>query len=155
MEFLVDEQMQQQSNQSPSIWGSKLWAVLHAIGSLSGRSPVRIRVDEIRELLWIVNNLESIIPCQECRKHLGEYRRLRPPLAAAEDYNSWFWNFHEAVNTRLGKVGGVSLKDIIVAQNQKKVLEAWKEFARVVKIPIVALKGFERHIRLWAGFAGI
>ena len=143
-----------QLNQSPSVWGSKLWEVLHAIGSRSGRSPAKLQRDELRELQWIVDNLETIIPCKECRTHVEEYRKLTPPPEIwASDYDSWFWNFHEAVNTRLGKVG-VSFEEYKL-QNKQKVIESWKEFARVVKIPATPLKGFERHLRLWMGFAGI
>lgn len=138
--------------QSPSAWGSKLWAVLHAVGSRTGRSIPRVRADELRELQWMVQNLESIVPCNECRKHIQEYRRhVLPPDRNPGDYNLWFWNFHEAVNTRLGKVGGVPFP----LGEQPRVLDTWREFAAIVKIPTVLLKGFERHLRLWAGFAGI
>ena len=140
--------------QSPSIWGPKLWAVLHAVGSRCGRSPARIRLDELRELQWMVANLETIVPCQECRNHIQEYRRHVPlPDQDLGHYNFWFWNFHEAVNQRLGKVGVPH--DVFMNTQQKGVIEAWKEFAAIVRIPAVALKTFERHLRLWAGFAGI
>lgn len=142
--------------QNPSIWGSKLWAVLHAVGIRTGRSLPSMSRDEVRELQWIVNNLETIVSCQECRKHIQEYRRHVPsPDKKAGDYHFWFWNFHEAVNSRLGKIG---LPFESVSEVHKKgVFEAWREFEMTVKgkVSLVVLKTFERHLRLWAGFAGI
>ena len=137
--------------QSPSIWGPKLWAVLHSVGSRSGRSHVKLRIDEIRELNWMIHNLETIVPCNECRIHIEEYRKhTPPPQSDPEKYNLWIWNFHESVNHRLGKTGVPFPIGV-----QKRVFEAWKEFTAVVKIPTAFLKNFERHLRLWAGFAGL
>jgi len=142
--------------QSPNYWGSKLWTLLHAVGTRTGRSLGRLRHDELRELQWMVANLETIVPCQECRKHIDEYRRHMPPPSDAGEtagYNFWFWNFHEAVNHRLGKEGITF--ETLMSLKQVGVFEAWKEFTRVVRIPSLILKNFERHLRLWAGFAGI
>jgi hypothetical protein len=142
------------SQQSPSIWGAILWELLHAIGVRTGRSPHRLRADELRTLRWLVNHLESIVPCQECRAHIEEYRRFHPPPDESPgDYNEWFWQFHEAVNQRLGKVG-ISFSEVC-SRPQRGVIETWKEFLAIVKLPAVSVKAFDRHIRLWMGFAGI
>ena len=146
------------SQQSPSIWGAKLWDVLHAIGSKTGRSPHRLRADELRSLRWLVDHLETIVPCQECRTHIEEYRRQHPPPPfSPADYNEWFWEFHEAVNHRLGKVG-IPFSEVVSSSSsdsRRDVIGAWKEFLAVVKLPSVAVKAFDRQIRLWIGFAGI
>jgi len=140
--------------QSPSIWGAKLWALLHAIGLRTGRSPYRLRADEMRTLQWLVGHLETIVPCQECRTHIEEYRRRHPvPDQSPEDYNYWLWEFHEAVNHRLGKVG-IPFSELSL-EGLPNVINAWKDFLSVVKLPAAAMKAYDRHIRLWVGFAGI
>ena len=83
-------------------WGPSAWAILHALGERSGKGLERCRVDEQREMRWMIDNLEKIIPCHACVRHIVEYRRRNP---LSDDYKTWLWNFHEAVNQRLGKVG--------------------------------------------------
>jgi hypothetical protein len=58
------------------------------------------------------------------------------------------------VNNRLGKVG-IPFSEICSSESLPGVIGAWKEFLAVVKLPAVATKAFDRHIRLWIGFAGI
>jgi len=137
----------------PSVWGPVLWEVLHAVGAQGGRSPASIRGDEERELKWLFNNLESVIPCAECRKHLAEYRRAHPVPDAAEGFAVWAWTFHNAVNERLGKAQ-VPFTQVLSTENPK---ELWKKYISILRNSIKAdyIHMFGRHLRLWASFAGV
>ena len=137
----------------PSLWGPKLWTLLHGIGGKAGRSIPALRADEIRELKWLVNNLETIIPCNECQTHIKIYRKAKPPPPNPSEYAHWFWEFHEAVNARLGKPSFPFTPDVSI-----NIHQAWKTFNYTIgsrEINAEFIKKFGRHLQLWIGFAGI
>lgn len=139
----------------PSVWGPKLWIVLHGIGRIAGRSPFPVRRDEERELKWLIDRLETIVPCPECRAHIESYRKEHPPPLAAAEVGQWFWQFHNAVNKRLNKpeipmpIGG----------EPTKVIDSWKVYQTTIKESLLkgvlrqdAINDFGRHLRMWQGF---
>lgn len=141
----------------PSVWGPGLWEVLHAVGAQGGRSPASIRGDEERELKWLFNNLESVIPCAECRKHLVEYRRAHPVPDGAEGFGAWVWTFHNAVNERLGKAQVPFTGATVTPAAAANPKELWKKYISILRNSIKAdyIHMFGRHLRLWASFAGV
>lgn len=50
---------------------------------------------------WI-RQMQKKFWCQECAQHFGEYLEAHPP-EKAPDLFIWSWEFHNAVNQRLGK----------------------------------------------------
>jgi hypothetical protein len=142
-------------------WGPSLWAILHTMAEKSGKGLERCRVDEAREMRWMVENLEWILPCQACFRHTIEYRRANPPLplsAGNVDYKLWFWNFHEAVNTRLGKVG-IPLDCV---KGDCDIRAAWGAYKELLRNKYIILRRihwdrvlvFSRNLNLWLGFLG-
>lgn len=147
----------------PGIWGPHLWAVLHRIGYRAGKAPDIMAKDEKRELDWLLSHLESIVPCVECRQHIEEYRKTRGmPLPLPSELGKWVWEFHEAVNLRLGKVSGVAYSPSLGSLPANKSLRAlWREYTENVfesvqmgNLPGKNLSEFARHLFLWQGFAG-
>ncbi len=137
----------------PSVWGSRLWNIIHRIGFYSGKSPERLKVDELRELQWLVRHLETIIPCAECRNHCEEYKRGREQINC-KDAAVWFWNFHESVNHRLGKAS-VEFTEQIGAPCGKSLRDLWKEYVNISGISGKPATEFARHLFLWKSFVGI
>ena len=142
----------------PAIWGPKLWDILHGIGARAGKSMLQTRRDEERELKWIFEHLEQIVPCQECRKHIIEYRKENPLPEKGLGYAHWIWQFHEAVNARLGKPSVV----LVDGFGSSVILtKAWTEFKNCMRDSLMkgSVKGefvanWRLHMKLWQGFCG-
>jgi hypothetical protein len=148
----------------PSQWGPKLWTILHSLGYYSSqlhqdeRVPEIIKKDAMREVLWLLGHLETIVPCSECRQHIEEYRKTNGLVNTLEGVEKWTIDFHNAVNVRLGKP--VYTEKTI--HHQKILLRSvWKEYMADISQPIMMghLPGdgpleFARHLFLWKGFVG-
>lgn len=142
----------------PAIWGPKLWAVLHGIGGRAGRSMPQVRQDEERELKWLFDNLETLVPCPECRGHIVRYRKDHPLPVKAAEYGRWIWEFHEAVNQRLGKPSVIWSERI---GEGSSVSKAWTDFQGSLKDSLLkgSVKGdsvarWKLHLQMWRGFCG-
>ncbi len=142
----------------PSIWGPKLWAVLHAIGARAGTNLKALRIDEAREIKWLLDHLETIVPCPECRQHIQKYRGTVGLPGETRNTGEWLWKFHNAVNVRLGKVEHPFDSGLGASTN---ILQAWAEYQTVLKESMFrgtvqgkALGDWNRHLRMWMGFAG-
>ena len=142
----------------PSVWGPKLWAVLHAIGARAGRNSKALRIDEAREIKWLLEHLETIVPCPECRQHIVNHRKTVGLPVNTYDTGEWVWTFHNAVNRRLGKD---ELALNIESGLSLAVLESWIGYQTVLKesmfrgtVRAEALKEWNRHLRMWLGFSG-
>jgi hypothetical protein len=117
-----------------------------------------MRVDVTREYVWLIQHMETIIPCKECRDHVKAFKKELPP-PAGPDEGSWFWALHESVNERLGKPAVIYSADI---GSDVSVKELWKVYKHTLRDSLIsgsvnglALKEYGRHIGLWAGFAYI
>jgi hypothetical protein len=150
---------------APGVWGPHLWAVLHRIGFHAGKAPEKLARDERREFEWLINHLETVVPCAECRAHIEEYRRARKGFSpASASASRWIWEFHEAVNARLGKSGVDFSSDLgssAFAPN-KTLRQLWKTYTDTILTSVQvgfvtreAVSEFSRHLFLWQGFACI
>lgn len=91
-------------------WGPLLWQIFHTLAQKSGKQTNLItQGDEQRAWPLFMKTLVPIIPCPYCKDHFQEYLK-KNPFNLPMDYFSWneyivnwFYNFHEAVNARLGK----------------------------------------------------
>ena len=160
---------------APGVWGPHLWAVLHRIGFHAGKAPEKLAKDERREFEWLINHLETVVPCAECRAHIEEYRRGRRPTASVSSLSSamaeegegarWIWEFHEAVNARLGKTGvdfSSDLGSYASSASKKTLRQLWKTYTDTILTSVQvgfvsreSVSEFSRHLFLWQGFACI
>lgn len=146
---------------APGVWGPPLWAVLHRIGFHAGKAPEKLARDERREFEWLINHLETVVPCADCRAHIEEYRRGRRPSASIEG-GRWLWEFHEAVNARLGKTGVDFSSELGSSASKKTLRQLWKTYTDTILTSIQvgfvtreSVSEFSRHLFLWQGFACI
>lgn len=149
---------------APGVWGPHLWAVLHRIGFHAGKAPEKLAKDERREFEWLINHLDTVVPCAECRAHIEEYRRGRKGFSSLSgDPARWIWEFHEAVNARLGKTGVEFSSDLGSASASNKTLrQLWKTYTDTILTSVQvgfvsreSVSEFSRHLFLWQGFACI
>jgi hypothetical protein len=145
----------------PAIWGPRAWELLHAICAKAGNPNPKLAVDERRELLWLIEHIENILPCPECRNHVKRYRRAVGIPGISSEAAKWLWDFHEAVNQRLEKPPGPSF-DSMPFTSTLNISQVWREYQTLVKDSIIqghlngnALKDFGRHLYLWKSFAGL
>lgn len=142
----------------PAVWGPKLWAVLHAVGARAGRNSKALRIDEEREIKWLLDHLETIVPCAECKQHIVGYRQRVILPVNTYDTGEWISKFHNAVNVRLGKQEVPFTEDLGKTTN---ILNAWIDYQNVLKESMFrgtvrgeAVKEWNRHLRMWMGFCG-
>lgn len=137
----------------PAVWGPVLWRFLHSFAARVGKGPAVTRVDENREALWLLEHLDTVIPCADCRKHWRRIllQRVPPGLPTAE----WMFAAHNSVNRRLGKPELTTIPDVTV-----KPREAWVNYVNVVKDSMargtlegIRVSEFAHHVGLWNSFS--
>jgi hypothetical protein len=85
-------------NLNTTVWGPSLWRVLHSL-SFSIEDGNK---NDRKNFLDVLESLRSLLPCEDCRQHFCAYMKENNPNEAA-DLAVWTFDFHNAVNTRLGK----------------------------------------------------
>jgi hypothetical protein len=139
----------------PGIWGPLLWKVLHPL-SIVQSTRNSFQKDKEYQYKWLIEHLETIIPCEECRKHSKEYRQSHPGYMT--NPKEWMWTFHNAVNTRLGKEE-FPLDQLLESTSIRK---SWKEYTDSLQESLLTghlrgelVKEYKRHLLLWAAFSGL
>ena len=116
----------------------------------------------------VVKTLVAIIPCEECKVHATNYIKEHP-FEPPASYNAWslyirtyFYTFHEAVNTRLGKQSFPfsSLADTYrsSADLQKWIVELGAMMLRAMKLNgmhMNAWQTWQNHVRMLRASMGI
>lgn len=139
----------------PAVWGPIAWKLLHGMGARAGKPTIQLqRKDEQRYIVWLINHIEYIIPCNECRAHLQSYRKQEPVPEESSMIGAWLWTFHEAVNERLGKPEGPPFT--VELGKSVNILQTWKEYQACVKesfllghLRLEDVKEWARILMLW------
>jgi hypothetical protein len=83
----------------PSIWGSSLWTLLHA---LMWQLPQPLHPHTRFAAIAMLQSLQLLLPCGDCQGHYAREVAASPP-SAAPDLALWLHDLHNRVNVRLGK----------------------------------------------------
>lgn len=142
---------------APSVWGPRAWELLHAIANRAGQGVIqRLIIDEQREIKWLFAHIEYMIPCPECRLHIIQFRKAHGG-GPTEQFGEWIWNFHEAVNKRLGKTPGPPYSNDIGRDLNIRV--AWSKYLELVRDSLQSghlrsneVKEWSRHLLMWLAF---
>ena len=85
----------------PEKWGPAGWAWAHREAI---NFPPRPGAAEKACALLRLQHFVANLPCPRCRTHAAAYLARNPPsLGSSEAYQSWVFEFHNAVNRRLGR----------------------------------------------------
>ena len=94
-------------------WGPSLWHILHSFAERSGRHNKPL-LDNEESRLWLrfIGHLRKALPCTICRQHFSEYLTSHPfdinvsksGLEKQNALRTYFFTFHNAVNTRTSKI---------------------------------------------------
>jgi hypothetical protein len=135
----------------PSVWGPLLWRFLHAFADRVGKGATITRADESREALWLIEHLDTVIPCSFCRSHWRQYRRSIPGRPTAD----WMFAAHNSINQRVGKTVLSVIPPVTITPR-----EAWGKYVDAVKDSLARgdLEGnrvseFTHHVGLWVSFS--
>jgi hypothetical protein len=135
-----------------------------------------MKEDEARETYWLLQNMETVIPCARCRIHAIEYKKKHPLIHSGafqhQGYlirgfdkralRNWIWDFHEDVNNRLGKVGGISLEGVEEVYKNINIRTLWKELWKDLTsdlgqkggLDYDKMREYNRHCIMWLSFSG-
>ena len=146
----------------PRDWGPPLWKVLHGITESLGNQKVSIlSTDEANEMIFLLRDVEKIMPCALCRNHYHAWRKehpleqlatLRGP-ALREGVRKWLYNLHEQVNQDKKIESGITLEQIPDIYRQVDIRTEWGIFFQKMKasteVGLVSqsvLENFHRHL---------
>ena len=128
---------------STKSWGPPLWTLLHGIAeALGNQVHPMLATDEAHEIVFLLRDVEKIMPCQLCRSHYHQWRkdhpleeidRLRGPMLR-EGVRQWLYDLHEEVNRSKGIESGLTLDQMPELYRQVDFTEVWGEFYTKVKL---------------------
>tara|TARA_B100001093_G_scaffold509521_1_gene573701 strand:+ start:1686 stop:2156 length:471 start_codon:yes stop_codon:yes gene_type:complete len=87
----------------PTVWGPKLWFVIHTFALNYPDNP---SYEDKRVMEEFFNNLKSTIPCQKCKIHYRQRLQQNPVISYLDNRQSIFKytvDLHNQVNKSLGK----------------------------------------------------
>lgn len=151
-------------------WGPPLWRALHGIAETLGNQSVpMLATDEAHEIVFLLRDLEKIMPCQLCRNHyrtwrkdhpLEELDRLRGPMLKLA-VRQWLFDLHEHVNGGKGVDSGITVEQMPELYGNVDFKEAWGEFFTKVKLSTeiglvsqIVLQNFHRRLGLLRKLVG-
>ena len=111
------------TSSDPKAWGPCFWFMMHTMAEKTGHasSPI-INGDHAAIFRWLVEQLPTILPCQECQAHARTYLLAHPPTwmkAVGNDLRiqirTWVFNFHTSVRSRIGQPTTVISPDDCIA----------------------------------------
>ncbi len=124
-------------------WGPPLWRMLHGIAEALGNQPVpMLATDEAHEIVFLLRDVEKIMPCQLCRGHYRQWRKDHPleELDKLRGYmlktgvRKWLYDCHENVNRSRGQESQISLDQMEMMYTSIDLQKEWAEFYTQIKL---------------------
>jgi hypothetical protein len=146
----------------PREWGTPLWKILHSLAESLGRqSNTILAADEAHEMVFLLRDLEKIMPCQLCRAHYNAWRKAHGleqlavlrgvPLRDA--VRKWLYDLHENVNKDRNIESGLQLTDLPDLYKPVDIRTEWGKFFELMKrstevglVSQTILQNFHRHL---------
>jgi len=96
----------------PEQWGPHFWRTIEYVAWYFPDAPSE---DEIKAAKNFLLSLIWLLPCDECSVHFSEYlteNPVEPHLTGRQAFTKWVYDFHSAVNKRLGKTNQPSYQQV-------------------------------------------
>ncbi len=151
-------------------WGPPLWKLLHGIAECLGNQPVAmLATDEAHEIVFLLRDVEKIMPCQLCRSHYHQWRKDHPleeidrlrGFQLRLGVREWLYGLHEDVNRSRGIESGLTSEQVADLYKQVDFKEAWSDFFTKVKLSTeiglvsqTALQAFHRRFGMLRKLVG-
>lgn len=143
-------------------WGTPLWRMLHSITeSLGNQKNTILSADEAHEMVFLLRDLEKVMPCQLCRQHYNAYRKSHPLEQLAtlrgpvlrDAVRKWLYDLHETVNGDRKIVSNITLEDLPTLYKGVDIRTEWGKFFELMKgstevglVSQIVLQNFHRHL---------
>jgi hypothetical protein len=145
-------------------WGPPLWKLLHGLTESLGNQTVAIlSTDEAHEIVFLLRDLDKIMPCALCRNHYIAWRkthpietlgRLRGPMLR-DGVRKYLYDLHQDVNERNSVQCEIKEEDLHELYKTIDIRAQWAEFLTKIKLSTevglvsqTALTNFHRHLGL-------
>lgn len=154
----------------PREWGAPLWRMLHGITeSLGNQTNKQLATDEANEVVFLLRDLEKVLPCDLCRRHYHIWRKSHPlekiatlrGMTLRETVRKWLFDLHETVNADRGVVSSIEIEQLPDLYRQVDVREEWGKFYELMKVSTEAglvsqtiLQNFHRHLAILRRLVG-
>lgn len=146
----------------PREWGNPLWKMLHSITeSLGNQKNTILSADEAHEIVFLLRDLEKVMPCQMCRQHYNAWRKehpleqlatLRGP-ALRDAVRKWLYDLHENVNRSRNIESNIIIEQIPELYKHLDIRTEWGKFFELMKksteaglVSQIVLQNFHRHL---------
>jgi hypothetical protein len=143
MRFVLYKLVFRTNRMSSKPWGPALWKMLHGIAETLGNQSVpMLATDEAHEIVFLLRDVEKIMPCQLCRVHYRAWRTDHPleEIDKLRGYmlktgvRQWLYDLHEDVNRSRGIESGLTLEEVEEMYKSTDLKEAWADFFTKVKL---------------------
>jgi len=143
-------------------WGPLTWTLLHSLAEKAGlQTDILFQIDELRSWYALLNSIENMLPCTNCREHYKEWFEIHklPNIKKLKytDFNvlirTWLLNLHNDINTRTNKPLFV-FSDLSITYGAINIRDSLKMLDPVIKraiqlsgIPFSGWNIFEREVK--------
>jgi hypothetical protein len=117
--------------------------MLHGIAETLGNQSVpMLATDEAHEIVFLLRDVEKIMPCQLCRLHYRAWRTDHPleEIDKLRGYmlktgvRQWLYDLHETVNRSRGIESELTVEQVEEMYKTTDLKEAWAEFFTNVRL---------------------
>jgi hypothetical protein len=146
----------------PREWGTPLWKLLHGLAeSLGKQTNAILATDEAHEIVFLLRDVEKVMPCQLCRLHYNAWRKAHPleqigalrGQALREGVKRWLFDLHENVNRDRKIQSGISYEQLSELYATIDIRGEWGKFFELMKastevglVSQTILQNFHRHL---------
>lgn len=154
----------------PREWGNPLWKLLHGLAESLGKQTNSIlATDEAHEIVFLLRDVEKVMPCQLCRTHYNSWRKAHPleQLAALrgpalrEGVRKWLYDLHENVNQDRKIQSGIFYEQLSELYLAVDIRTEWAKFFELMKastevglVSQTVLQNFHRHLGILRKLVG-
>jgi len=106
------EEKKHDNTSHPDVFGPAFWFTLH---NGSSRYPIKASPFQAEKMKGFIRGIPVMLPCDKCTEHAQTYieeneKNLDDIVSGRESLFRFFWEFHNVVNKRNGKLE-ISLED--------------------------------------------
>jgi hypothetical protein len=151
-------------------WGTPLWKILHGLTESLGQQTVpMLATDEAHELVFLLRDLEKVMPCALCRSHYHSWRKDNPidifshmrGVQLRDAVRKWLYDLHENVNRSRQVESGITLEMLPDMYRSVEIKKEWAEFFAKMKLSTevglvsqTLLTNFHRHLAVLRKLVG-
>jgi hypothetical protein len=151
-------------------WGPPLWRLLHGLAEYLGNQNIpMMATDEAHEIVFILKDIEKILPCAICRAHYAAYRKSHSVesfhqmrgYTLREAVRKWLYTLHEDVNRDKSVQSNITLDTLPELYKSVDLKAQWAEFFQKIKLSTEvglvsqsALENFHRHLGMMRKLLG-